>query len=141
MEFTGVKAALFYNDNLLVYQRDDKPGLRFAGLWDFFGGGREGHETVYECIARELREELEITIEPSQIIFQKTFPAMHDPSLTAYFVAIKLTDENVNQLHFGSEGQQYSFTSVTDFFTHNEKYVPFLKQRLESYLEWRQHEA
>ena len=134
MKFNGVKAALYYNGELLVYQRDDKPGLRFAGLWDFFGGGREGNETVYECIARELQEELDIIILPEQIIFEKTFPAMHDPSLTAYFVVVELTAENVEQIHFGSEGQRYKLTTVKKFLDNNDEYVPFLKARLESYL-------
>ena len=43
--FHGVKAALLFGDKILVYKRDDKPGLRFANLWDMPGGGREGDET------------------------------------------------------------------------------------------------
>lgn len=84
VDFNGVKIALFYNDNLLVYERDNTPGLRFAGLWDFFGGGREGDETPSECINRELKEELGISITKKQVMFQKIFPAMHDPLQNAY---------------------------------------------------------
>lgn len=91
-DFVGVKAALFWGDKLLIYQRDNKPGLRFAGLWDFFGGGREDSETPFECLRRELGEELEIGIVDSQVLFTKKFPAMHDPTLNAYFMVIRLSD-------------------------------------------------
>lgn len=131
--FTGVKAALLYDGKLLVYQRDDKPGLRFAGLWDFFGGGREGGEVPYECLARELNEELEITIKSSQVIFSKVFPAMHDPSQDAYFMVVSLSKENVSAMKFGSEGQAHKFIDIDEFLRSNE-FVSFLKPRLESYL-------
>ncbi len=134
MNFDGVKAALYHKGKLMVYQRDDKPGLRFAGLWDFFGGGRENQENEFECIARELEEELEIIISPEQLVFKKVFPAMHDPSLNAYFVVIELTDDNVVSFRFGSEGQRYKFVTVDEFLNNNDAYVPYLKPRLETYL-------
>lgn len=42
MDFTGAKAALFCRASVLVCLRDEKPGLRWPGLWDLPGGGREG---------------------------------------------------------------------------------------------------
>jgi 8-oxo-dGTP pyrophosphatase MutT (NUDIX family) len=42
---------------LLFQQRDDIPGLLYAGLIGLFGGHREGSETPAECLARELLEE------------------------------------------------------------------------------------
>lgn len=133
--FTGVKAALLWNDQLLVYQRDDKPGLRFAGMWDFFGGGREDNETPFECLERELEEELEIAIEPEQVIFSKVFPAMHDASIDAYFMVVHLTDRQAQAYKFGSEGQQCKFVGVGDFMA-DDNVVPDLKPRLLSYLEY-----
>ena len=132
--FNGVKVALLYEGKLLVYLRDNKPGLRFSGLWDFFGGGREGQETPFECIKRELIEELGITLEEKQIIFKKTFPAMHDPSQTGYFMVAQLTKENVDNIEFGSEGQEYKFVEIEEFMQ-SEDCVPLLKPRLKSYLD------
>lgn len=42
MDFTGAKAALFCGASVLVCLRDEKPGLRWPGLWDLPGAGREG---------------------------------------------------------------------------------------------------
>lgn len=135
MDFNGVKAALYYNGKLLVYLRDNKPDLRFANMWDFFGGGREGNESPVECIIREVNEELEIRLLPKQISFQKFFPAMYDSQQKAYFMVAHLTDENMRRLRFGSEGQEYALMTVDEFMQHSAA-IPFLKERLQTYLDY-----
>jgi 8-oxo-dGTP diphosphatase len=135
MDFNGAKVALYYNGKLLVYLRDNKPELRFANMWDFFGGGRENNESPIECIIREVDEELEIRLRPEQIIFQKFFPAMYDNRQKAYFMVAHLTDENVRNLRFGSEGQEYALMTVNEFMQHP-TVIPFLKKRLQSYLDY-----
>lgn len=46
---------------LLIAQRRDKDML--GGLWEFPGGKQEPGETIQQCIARELKEELGIHVE------------------------------------------------------------------------------
>ena len=43
----------------LLQHRDDKPGLRNAGMWVPPGGHAEAGESIVECARRELREETE----------------------------------------------------------------------------------
>ena len=43
----------------LLQHRDDKPGLRHAGLWVPPGGHAESGESMFDCARRELREETE----------------------------------------------------------------------------------
>ncbi len=43
---------------VLLQQRDDRPDLRYPGMWTLFGGSAEGEETPHEAIQRELLEEL-----------------------------------------------------------------------------------
>ena len=41
--------------------------------WAFFGGLNEGSETYVECFVRELREELGLSIEPTDAIFLRHY--------------------------------------------------------------------
>jgi len=47
---------------VLLCLRDDKAGIPFPNCWDLFGGGVEPDETPQECIVREMKEELDLTI-------------------------------------------------------------------------------
>ena len=132
MDFDGCKAALFVEGKLLVFLRDDKPGLRFANLWDFPGGGREGNETPIETITREIQEEFGITLKQEAFVWQKAFPAMHDANLTGIFLVGNLTPEDVSQIQFGEEGQRWRLMSVDEFLSRDDV-VPKLKDRLQDY--------
>ena len=55
-------AIVFRGDRLLVCQRKDDDHL--GGYWEFPGGKCEPGETLEQCLARELREELAITARP-----------------------------------------------------------------------------
>lgn len=132
-DFIGVKIALIRGNELLVILRDDKPGLRNANLWDFPGGGREGNETPFECVTREVDEELQIKLSPESIIYEKTYPAMHDPNLTAYFMVAKIDDKDIENIVFGDEGQGWKLIKIDDFMS-DPTAIEALKGRLNDYL-------
>lgn len=139
-DFIGIKIALIKDDEVLVIQRDDKPGLRFAGMWDFPGGGRENSETPFECIAREVNEELGITLEPQSIIWQKIHPAMHDPNQTAYFMVAKINNDDISTIVFGDESQGWKMLRIDDFMLDPTVIEP-LKSRLGDYLQSTAHHS
>ena len=134
INFIGVKIALINDDKLLMIQRDNKPSLRYAGLWDFPGGGREDNETPEECIIREVDEELGIKLSPQQITYRKVHSAMHDPSLNAYFMVAKITDKDIEGIIFGNEGRGWRMFGFDEFMNSNQVVGP-LKGRLETYFE------
>jgi len=57
---------------VLVCQRKDDD--TFGGYWEFPGGKQEDGETLQECLARELKEELNIRAKP----IEPLTPIVHD---------------------------------------------------------------
>ncbi|MDZ4342607.1 MAG: NUDIX domain-containing protein [Candidatus Binatia bacterium] len=54
---------LFDRDSrLLIYLRDNKPGIPFPNRWDFFGGHLEIGETPDQALVREVEEELGLAL-------------------------------------------------------------------------------
>ena len=49
---------LFCGDSLLTILRDDKASIPWPNMWELPGGGREEDESPFECVAREVYEEL-----------------------------------------------------------------------------------
>ena len=64
---------------LLFQQRDDLPGLLYAGLIGLFGGHREGNESFRECVQRKLLEETGMTFTADRLTplveFSAAYPA------------------------------------------------------------------
>lgn len=56
---------LFVNrvDQILLFLRDDLPGLPYANMWDIPGGHVEEGETTEECIVREMKEEIGVELD------------------------------------------------------------------------------
>jgi len=52
---------IFRGEKFLITQRPS--GDPFAGKWEFPGGKKQDNETLEDCLAREIREELNIEID------------------------------------------------------------------------------
>lgn len=52
---------------ILLQRRDDVPGILNPGRIGLFGGHREGEETLLQCAAREITEEISLPIAPEQL--------------------------------------------------------------------------
>jgi mutator protein MutT len=66
-----VSAGLVFHEGRLLITRRPETG-HLAGLWEFPGGKRESDETFEECLRREILEELEIEIEPGELLAEIT---------------------------------------------------------------------
>ncbi len=64
---------IFVNDKreILLFLRDDKPGLPYRNMWDVPGGHVEENETPKECIIREMKEEINFDLQDFQLFCQK----------------------------------------------------------------------
>ncbi|WP_329790835.1 NUDIX domain-containing protein [Lentzea sp. DG1S-22] len=52
---------------VLLYLRDDKPGIRFPNTWCLPGGYLEEGERPHECIRREIEEEMGVVLAPEAV--------------------------------------------------------------------------
>lgn len=114
-EFHGAKAAIFIGQKLLVYRRDDKPGLAYANMWDFPGGGREGNETPEETLLREVDEEFGLRPSVETLIWKRRFRNPLDPTAWNWFFVMTLPEEAKEEIVFGDEGQEWCLMEWSDF--------------------------
>ena len=103
-EFTGCKIALICDRQILTILRDDKETIPYPNMWDLPGGGREGNETPFECVAREVYEELSIQLSKADVIWSRLYPSMLDENKNSVFLVGRLTQEQFESIIFGDEG-------------------------------------
>lgn len=133
-DFTGCKIALFCEDRILTILRDDKPSIPWPNMWELPGGGREGDESPFECVAREVYEELRIHLTEDCLLWSKVYPSMLFEGKESVFLVGKLRQEQFDSIVFGDEGQGYKLMSIDEFLS-SDKVVPQLQDRVRDYLE------
>lgn len=137
-DFAGAKLAAMLDNRLLTYRRDRKPGLRWPGMIDLPGGGREGDESPAACALRELDEEFGIRLPESSICWARPFDAMDAsgdaPGRIGWFLVASMPVEAFASLRFGDEGHSPQLLHFDDFLLDQEAIAP-LKERLKMALD------
>ena len=136
MEFSGCKIALLSDDKLLTILRDNISSIPWPNMWELPGGGREDEETPFECVQREVFEELGLKLEEASIVWAKEYQGMLNPDKISIFMVGTITQEECASIAFGDEGQAYQMMDVSQFLA-DEKVIPQLQDRLSDYLEVR----
>jgi 8-oxo-dGTP diphosphatase len=92
---------IFVNDKgqILLFLRDDKPGIPYPNMWDIPGGHVEDGETPEQCIVREMKEEMDLTLEQFELFSVMEFD---DRIEYTFWKKVDFDTEKIN-LH---EGQQ-----------------------------------
>ena len=134
LNFMGCKIALICDGRILTILRDDKPTIPWPNLWELPGGGREGNESPFECVAREVYEELSIQLSKEDIVWSWIYRSMLDENKNSVFLVGKLTQEQFDGIVFGDEGQGFKLMSIEEFLK-SKQAVPQLQGRLRDYLE------
>ncbi|MFA7000134.1 MAG: NUDIX hydrolase [Candidatus Paceibacterota bacterium] len=134
-DFHGVKIAILVDNKLLMFLRDNEPGLFNANMWDFLGGGREGQESPQECAIREIQEEIGVVLSPQSFIWENTYPAQKDPNQKAVFMVAEIPKKSINNIIL-TEGQKWTLFDQETFFA-KEDVIPALKIRFNDYLKVR----
>jgi len=131
--FSGAKIALIHDDHILVYERDNFPHIRYPGLIDLPGGGREDAETPLECLTREVLEEFGIELNTTDILWGNTYDnPLYCNELNVFFGGV-ITPHTVSLIKFGDEGHSWRMMELSAFFAHPDV-VPTFKDRTNDYL-------
>ena len=133
-DFTGSKIALICGDKVLTILRDDKDDIPCPNMWELPGGGREGDESPFECVAREVYEELGIHLNEDCLLWGKIYPSVIFEGKQSVFMVGQLRQEQFDNITFGDEGQTYKLMSIEEFLN-SKQAVPQLQARLRDYLE------
>ena len=133
-DFTGCKIALFCGDKLLTILRDDKDNIPWPNMWELPGGGRESDESPFECVAREVHEELGIHLDEDCLLKSKVYPSILYECRQSVFMVGQLSQDQFDSITFGDEGQAYKLMNIEEFLT-SSQVVPQLQGRLRDYLE------
>ena len=131
-DFTGCKIALFCRNKLLTILRDDKENIPWPNMWELPGGGREGDESPFECVAREVYEELGINLTEDCLLWSKVYPSMIFEGKESVFLVGQLTQDQFDSIVFGDEGQGYQLMNVEEFLS-SSQVVPQLQDRVRDY--------
>ena len=133
-DFTGCKIALICDGQILTILRDDKPTIPWPNLWELPGGGREGNESPFECVVREVYEELGIHLDEDCLLWSKIYPSVIFKDKQSVFMVGQLRQEQFDNITFGNEGQAYKLMPIEEFLK-SKQAVPQLQGRLRDYLE------
>lgn len=130
MTFSGSKLALFLGAKLLVIERDDRPDIPWPGHWDFPGGARDGDETPEACVLRETREEVGLSLRPSDLKWSNSYRRPHG---VVWMFAAHLPQDTTEKVVFGDEGQGWRMMMPQEYCEHS-RAVPHFAEQLRHYL-------
>ncbi|AYF78166.1 NUDIX domain-containing protein [Nocardia yunnanensis] len=60
------------HDEVLMYLRDDFPHIPYPNMWAIPGGMLEAGETPHDCVIREIKEEMDIALDPNRVVHAMT---------------------------------------------------------------------
>ena len=115
--FHGAKLLLTHGALMLVYLRDDDPGIPFPAHWDLPGGGREGDESPVACALRELHEEFALHL-PADGLTGHAFASHQDRRMQSWLFTGTLTAAQIAAIRFGDEGQEWRMMPIADYLAH-----------------------
>jgi len=132
-DFHGAKVALISDHYVLTLLRDDFADIPFPDMWDFPGGGREGHETPQDCVLRELHEEFGLRIKASDLVYQASRDGVLAGQSKIWFFGALVDRLDPSQIKFGEEGQRWELMPVESYLTHP-KAISHLQDGLRGFL-------
>ena len=105
LDAIDVTAGVIRKDGRILVSRRT-PGSHLEGLWEFPGGKREAGETLRECLAREIREELDLAVQPVSLIMTAAHE-YEDKSVVLHFFECRVLSGEPRAVH----GQEFRWVA------------------------------
>lgn len=91
-------------EQVLLVLRDNKPSIPFPNTWALLGGYIEAEESPNEAIHRELKEEIELTLESATFFKKYQWPECEE------YIFWHQKDIDINRIRL-NEGQKLAYFS------------------------------
>ncbi|MDR3247330.1 MAG: (deoxy)nucleoside triphosphate pyrophosphohydrolase [Treponema sp.] len=88
-----VSAAIIIKDNKVLLARRGQGG-NLPGYWEFPGGKREKNETIFECLEREIMEELGVRCRALRLFAESVYHYEHG-TIKLIGIITELIDEDI----------------------------------------------
>jgi|TARA_B100000767_G_C19777049_1_gene543228 8-oxo-dGTP diphosphatase len=104
-------------NQFLLQLRDKNKNIKSPNHWCLFGGLKKKDETYIQCINREVKEELNITIKKPEFLtkISYSYKTNNKKLHTKYFYFMKLDKTQINNMKL-NEGQKMKFFSYKQIF-------------------------
>jgi mutator protein MutT len=109
----NVTAGIIRKDGQILIARRPK-GTHLAGLWEFPGGKQEDGESLENCLEREIREELGLSVKAGKSIMSVDYEYT-EKTISLYFFDCHVQDGEPE----GMESQEVKWVDPKDLSTFN----------------------
>lgn len=99
--------------------------------WGFFGGSVEEGETSLEAVIRETKEELDLNLRESDLIYLGEFPTTFYEQKTERSLYLYRTDQETFTVLEGAGGDWVSFDKATELLHSGDK-IKYIKSTIEA---------
>ncbi len=127
----GSKGLVFVGEDVLVYRRD-KNTDKFPLHLDLPGGGPENQETPFDNFRREVLEEFNLQIEPSDIVYVRKYPSTLNNGRFSYYPVAKLDASLKDKIKLGNEGLEYLLMPLDEYLARDDAW-PIFQERAQDY--------
>ena len=104
-------------NQFLLQLRDKNKNIKSPNHWCLFGGLKKKDETYVQCITREVKEELNITVTKPKFLTKMSYSykTKHKEFRTKYFYFMKLDKIQIENMKL-KEGQKMKFFGYKQIF-------------------------
>jgi 8-oxo-dGTP diphosphatase len=108
-------AIIQFRSKFLLQKRDANPDVIYGGYWGLFGGAIESGESPKEAVVREVREEINILIDPSWLTELAYAPLgqKSDRMISRFYFYDAIDESKAKDIRL-TEGQDFAFFDLNE---------------------------